>query len=169
MAINSVDRFGAPLSYAPIDGASRRRALNEVGPTERSDVDPRPVAPVEPRTAAAPAPVESLTSSARAATVAPAAIPRDTTENVVAARDASNQAEDAALAALADPRETPSAREVAQNFVAVAALVPSPQQLANDGFEQSVRSGRNVDASGAVAGARAGQDQQIGSRLSRFA
>lgn len=175
MALAPVDRFTGQSIYAPVAGVSRRQTPPEAGAVDRTAVAPRPVAPVETRSAVAPSAVESLTSSARAATVALAAVPREATESVDGARAAASDAEQAALAALADPLEAPSPRQVAENFAAVAALVPSPQQLANDALERSARSDRTVAASRAVADDTAGRDQPIsqeatiGLRLSRFA
>lgn len=171
MAITAIDRFTSPSIYAPALGVSRGRAPDEAGTIDRSAAAPRPAPPVE----AGPPAAESLTSSARAAAVALAAAPREATASVAGAREAADDAADAALDALADPLDPPTPQQVAENFAVVAALVPSPQQLANDAVAPSGGADQAVLAPGIAAGdrdardPRAGAGETFGPRLSRFA
>lgn len=133
MALAPLDRFAGPSLYGPVESLPRTRTLNDVAPIDRGAVDPNPVAPLSQQPPPAGlSSVDSLTSSARAAAVALATIPRDATATVGELQSAVAQTEDAALSALTDPFEQPTPRQVAQNFAAIAALVPSPQELVND-------------------------------------
>lgn len=164
MAISPVS---VPSIYAPVERVRFDRTP-EVGAVERGVADPRPVAPVD-RTPVDGSPgLESLTSSARAATVALATIPRDAEPAEL--RTATNAAENAALGALADPTVSQSPRQVAENFAAVAALVPTPQQLARAPAEDGTDFDTNRSAPVADdVSARGSVNEFPGTRLSRFA
>lgn len=188
MALAPLERNIGPAAYAPYERVRPGRDFDAVAPVERTVADSRPVAALEPRAVAQvdrlpdrqpvaePVGIGGLAASARAAAVALAAVPRDVSpaDSAAAAADA----QDAALAALSDPFDPPSPREVAQNFAAVAALVPSPQELANDVSAAETEDAARIDASRAV---RADNDEDgralqagvadgfAGSRLSRFA
>lgn len=173
MAITPLDRFGGPSIYAPVYGVRRETPTAAARAVDAGTTDPRPVAPVDPRTVADPPAIESLTSSARAATIALAAAPRAAFADIESAQDAAADVEDAALAAQTDPLQPPTSREVAANFAAVAALVPTPQLLVND----TAISEADEDVSSPVATAddRSPPEQRFdpqdfaGARLSRYA
>ncbi|MFC3690674.1 hypothetical protein [Chenggangzhangella methanolivorans] len=174
MAITPLERFAGPSIYPSVDELRSSRSAAAPRAVDDAATDPRPVGPVEPRTVSEPPAIESLTSSARAATVALAATPREAISNLAGAQAAAAEAEDAALAALADPLDPPTPQEIAQNFAAVAALVPSPERLANAAAVPEPDDG-TVAASGSVANDRGFAEQaflagtDVGTRLSRYA
>lgn len=174
MAIAGVDRYGAASGLQPLDRVSREQAPLAPDLAEANAAKTQTIfQALQPPTAEARQ-LETLVASARAASIAIEAGADETDDADPTAIDAAGTDEPATVDDLATIRaETfaaPSAQDVASNFEAVAALVPTERTLApairEDETGLSVEGVTTADSAGGFPRA---YNPPPGELLSRFA